>query len=163
MAARTRTTVAAGNWTTGMMPDSLDQTGGMACRGGTYGAEEIVIQVPDGRRMTTIVNSTPIPSEEGAVETVVVTLQDMTPPGGAGTAAGRVPGHGEPQTAGAVDFHQGFRRRRAAGLLHAGHRRDSSVLPHHRRPGRGHALHDRRSAGRGAHRDGLAAGGSRTV
>ena len=46
--------------------------------GGHVLAEEIVIQVPDGRRVTTIVNSTPIPSE-GAVETVVVTLQDLTP------------------------------------------------------------------------------------
>ena len=42
-------------------------------------AEEIVIQVPDGRSVTTLVNATPIRSEEGEVESVVVTLQDMTP------------------------------------------------------------------------------------
>ena len=41
--------------------------------------EEIVIQVPDGRSVTTLVNATPIRSEEGEVESVVVTLQDMTP------------------------------------------------------------------------------------
>ena len=41
-------------------------------------AEEIVIGVPDGRSVTTLVNATPIHSEDGEVESVVVTLQDMT-------------------------------------------------------------------------------------
>ena len=45
--------------------------------GETVRAEEIVMRVPDGRSVTTIVNATPILSGEGAVETVVVTLQDM--------------------------------------------------------------------------------------
>ena len=47
--------------------------------GETVRAEEIVIQIPDGRSVTTLVNATPIHSEEGQVESVVVTLQDMTP------------------------------------------------------------------------------------
>ena len=47
--------------------------------GETVRAEEIVIQVPDGRSVTTLVNATPIHSEEGAVESFVVTLQDLTP------------------------------------------------------------------------------------
>ena len=47
--------------------------------GETVRAEEIVIQVPDGRRVNTIINSTPILSEEGHVESVVVTLQDLAP------------------------------------------------------------------------------------
>ncbi|MDE2807584.1 MAG: response regulator [Gemmatimonadota bacterium] len=47
--------------------------------GETIRAEEIVLQVPDGRSMTTLVNATPIRSEDGEVESVVVTLQDMTP------------------------------------------------------------------------------------
>ena len=47
--------------------------------GETVRAEEIVIQVPDGRRVTTIINSTPILSEEGGVASVVVTLQDLSP------------------------------------------------------------------------------------
>ncbi len=42
-------------------------------------AEEIVMQIPDGRSVTTLVNATPIRSEAGEVESVVVTLQDMTP------------------------------------------------------------------------------------
>ncbi|MXY35314.1 MAG: response regulator, partial [Dehalococcoidia bacterium] len=42
-------------------------------------AEEIVLQVPDGRSVTTLINATPIRSERGDVESVVVTLQDMTP------------------------------------------------------------------------------------
>ena len=47
--------------------------------GETVRAEEIVIQIPDGRSVTTIINATPIHSEEGQVDSVVVTLQDMTP------------------------------------------------------------------------------------
>ncbi len=42
-------------------------------------AEEIVLQSPDGRRVTTLVNATPIRSEDGAVESMVVTLQDLAP------------------------------------------------------------------------------------
>jgi len=45
--------------------------------GETVRAEEIVLQVPDGRSVTTLLNATPILSEEGAVESLVVTLQDM--------------------------------------------------------------------------------------
>ena len=45
----------------------------------TVRAEEIVVQVPDGRQVTTLVNATPICGEEGTIESVVVTLQDMTP------------------------------------------------------------------------------------
>ena len=48
--------------------------------GETVRAEEIVIQVPDGRSITTLINATPIYSEEeGELETVVVTMQDLTP------------------------------------------------------------------------------------
>ena len=47
--------------------------------GATVRAEEIVVSVPDGRSVTTLVNATPIASEEGAIETIVVTLQDLTP------------------------------------------------------------------------------------
>ena len=41
-------------------------------------AEEIVLVVPDGRKISTLVNATPICTDKGEVETVVVTLQDMT-------------------------------------------------------------------------------------
>ena len=47
--------------------------------GETVRAEEIVMQVPDGRSVTTLVNATPIPSVEGDVVTYVVTLQDLAP------------------------------------------------------------------------------------
>ena len=45
----------------------------------TKRAEEIVLSVPDGRSVTTLVNSTPIHAADGAVESVVVTLQDLAP------------------------------------------------------------------------------------
>ena len=47
--------------------------------GETVRAEEIVIRVPDGRRVTMIINATPICSEEGAVASLVVTMQDLAP------------------------------------------------------------------------------------
>ena len=45
----------------------------------TVRAEEIELSVPDGRSVTTLVNSTPILSADGTVESVVVTMQDLAP------------------------------------------------------------------------------------
>ncbi len=42
-------------------------------------AEEMVVQLPDGRTVTTLVNATPIFSEDGETVSAVVTIQDMTP------------------------------------------------------------------------------------
>ena len=47
--------------------------------GETVRAEEIVLQAPDGRSVTTLINATSIRSEEGEVESAIVTMQDMTP------------------------------------------------------------------------------------
>ena len=47
--------------------------------GETVRAEEIVLAVPDGRSVTALVNATPIRSEDGEIESFVVTIQDMTP------------------------------------------------------------------------------------
>ena len=47
--------------------------------GETVRAEEIIIQLPDGQSVTTVINATPIFSREGAVVSVVATVQDMTP------------------------------------------------------------------------------------
>ena len=47
--------------------------------GETLRAEELVLSVPAGRSVTVLVNVTPMPREDGGVETVVVTFQDMTP------------------------------------------------------------------------------------
>ena len=45
----------------------------------TVRAEEIVLSVPDGRSVTALVNATPIHSRDGALESMVVTMQDMAP------------------------------------------------------------------------------------
>ena len=51
-----------------------------ALTGETVRAEEIVMQAPDGRSVTTLVNASPIYSPDGSeLESMVVTLQDMTP------------------------------------------------------------------------------------
>ena len=43
----------------------------------TVRSEEIVMWVPDGRSVTVLLNATPILSDEGVVQSVVVTMQDM--------------------------------------------------------------------------------------
>ncbi len=45
--------------------------------GETVRAEEIVLKAPDGRSVTALLNATPILSDEGSVESMVVTVQDM--------------------------------------------------------------------------------------
>ena len=45
----------------------------------TVRAEEIVLSVPDGRSVTTLVNATPIRSADGEVESMIVTMQDLAP------------------------------------------------------------------------------------
>ena len=47
--------------------------------GETVRGEEVEFQVPDGRRVSALMNATPICSETGAVVSFVVTLQDLTP------------------------------------------------------------------------------------
>ena len=47
--------------------------------GETWRAEEVVLHVPDGRSVTALINATPIRCQDGEVESVVVTMQDMTP------------------------------------------------------------------------------------
>ena len=48
-------------------------------KGETIRAEEIELSVPDGRSVTILINTTPIHSGAGEVQSFVVTLQDMTP------------------------------------------------------------------------------------
>lgn len=45
----------------------------------TIRTEELTLSVPDGRSVTVLVNATPIRSASGAVESMVVTLQDLAP------------------------------------------------------------------------------------
>ena len=47
--------------------------------GKTVRAEEVVLTVPDGRSVRTLVNATPIPADGGGLGSVVVTLQDLAP------------------------------------------------------------------------------------
>ena len=47
-------------------------------QGETIRAEEIVLRVPDGRKITTLVNATPIRSDDGELESFVVTMQDLS-------------------------------------------------------------------------------------
>ena len=55
--------------------------------GETVRAEEIVMRVADGRRVTVLLNATPIRSDDGAVESMVVTMQGHGGRPGDGAAA----------------------------------------------------------------------------
>lgn len=46
--------------------------------GETIRAEEVNLEVPDGRSITVLINATPIHSVDGVIESYVVTMQDMT-------------------------------------------------------------------------------------
>lgn len=46
--------------------------------GETVRAEEVILKAPDGRRVTVLINATPIRSDANEVESCVVTLQDMS-------------------------------------------------------------------------------------
>ena len=48
-------------------------------RGEVVRAEEILLNAPDGRTVTILVNATPIYSDEGNITAAVAVLQDMTP------------------------------------------------------------------------------------
>ena len=59
-------------------PEDLPTT--KAIRSGqSVRAEEMMIDLPDGQTIRTIVNATPVFSEEGEVVSVIATIQDMTP------------------------------------------------------------------------------------
>ena len=47
--------------------------------GETLRAEEVVLSVPDGRSVRTLINATPIAAESGRIGSMVVTLQDLAP------------------------------------------------------------------------------------
>ncbi len=47
--------------------------------GDSVRAEEVVIDLPDDQTVRTIINATPVFSEEGEVVSVITTMQDMTP------------------------------------------------------------------------------------
>ena len=48
-------------------------------RAETVRAEEIVLSTPDGHSVTTLINATPIHAEDGALVSMVVTMQDLAP------------------------------------------------------------------------------------
>ena len=58
---------------------SLDEFPLSLLSGETVRAEEIELSVPDGRRVAMLVNATPIGAAGGAIERVVVTMQDLAP------------------------------------------------------------------------------------
>ena len=45
----------------------------------TVRAEEIILEGPNGHCITIVVNATPLRSDQGTVESMIVTIQDMTP------------------------------------------------------------------------------------
>ena len=59
-------------------PDELPTARAMRT-GETVRAEEMVIHLPDGQVITTVINATPVRSAEGKVVSVIATIQDMTP------------------------------------------------------------------------------------
>ena len=57
---------------------ALDSLAPLSSTARTMRAEDIVLSIPDGRSVRLLVNATPIRSADGAIESVVATLQDLT-------------------------------------------------------------------------------------
>ena len=130
--------------------------------GETVRAEEIVIQVPDGRSVTTLVNATPIHSEDGGVESVVVTLQDMTPLEELERLRAEFLAMVSHELRAPLTSIKGSAATLICFRVIAGPGGDAPVPQDHRRAGRPHAGSHDRPAGRGPHRGGRAVGLSRT-
>lgn len=47
--------------------------------GETVRAEEIVLSLPDGRSVRTLINGTPIHAEDGTITSAIITMQDLAP------------------------------------------------------------------------------------
>ena len=105
----------------------------------TVRAEEIVLSVPDGRSVTTLVNATPIHSSDGTLQSVVVTMQDLAPLQEVDRVRAEFLSMVSHELRAAAGLDQGLDRYRARGDARRGSRRDDPFLPHHRRAGRSHA------------------------
>ena len=129
--------------------------------GETVRAEEIVIHLPDGQKVTTVVNATPIYSSDGEIMSVVATIQDMTPLEELERLRAEFLGMVSHELRVPLATIKGS----AASVLESPVRiqscRDVSVLPDHQRAGRPNAKHDQRPSRRGAYRGGDAVGHSR--
>ena len=71
-------------------------------------AEEIVLRVPDGRSVATLLNATPVHSENGGGGDLRRDYAGHDPTGRCRADEGRVPSHGEPRVEDAPDFDQGL-------------------------------------------------------
>ena len=111
--------------------------------GETVRAEEIVLQSPDGQSVTTLINATPIFLEEGEVESVVVTIQDLTPMEELERLRAEFLGMVSHELRTPLAAIKGSAATLTEAAFDPGHRRDAPVLPHHRRAGRLHAGPDR--------------------
>ena len=61
------------------LPDGRELTLGELKGAERVRAEEVELSLPDGRSVRTLIDVTPVRSDDGAVETVVVTMQDLAP------------------------------------------------------------------------------------
>ena len=125
--------------------------------GETMRAEEVVLSVPDGRSVRTLVNASPIRAEGDAISSLVITVQDLAPLDEIERLRTEFLGLVS-RTEGAAGGHQGIGGDAAGGLGGARPGRDARVPPHRRRAGQPHAGPDQRPARCGPHRLGRALG-----
>ena len=128
----------------------------------TVRAEEVVLRVPDGRSVTVLLNATPILSDEGAVESMVVAMQDMAAVEEQERLRAEFLGMVSHELRTPLTSIMGSTTAIMGSEADLDPCRGATVRPHHRRPGRAHERPGLRPIGRGSHRDGHAAGQPRT-
>ena len=122
--------------------------------GRTIRAEELLIEAPDGRSVTTLVNATPLYSDDGAeMQSVVVTLQDMTPLEELERLRAEFLAMVSHELRSPLTSIKGSAATLLDDTANLNLGRGEPVPPDHQRPGGSDAPHDHRPAGRGAHRD----------
>ena len=126
--------------------------------GETLRAEEIVMRVPDGRCVTVLLNATPILSDDGSVESMIVTMQDMADVEEQERLRAEFLAMVSHELRTPLTSIMGS----VTALMQPGQDLDPAVVRQFVRiiggPVRAHERPGRRPAGRGAHRDGNAAG-----
>ena len=88
--------------------------------------------MPDGRSVITLMNATPIRSEEGEVESFFVTLKDMTPLEELERLRAEFLGMVSHELRTPAGGHQGLGNNHTGRLIRSGSRRGLPVPPDHR-------------------------------
>ena len=95
-------------------------------------AEEVVLSIPDGRSVKTLINATPIHGEDGTATSMIITMQDLAPLEELERQRSEFLSMVSHEFTDTAHFHQGLNGLRARCRIATSSGRDAAILPHHR-------------------------------